>query len=299
MGFSRETIRLDSNQTFRLLRWEESVTKVEEILSNGVTIERIGQGDHWHYHKEQEFTLIKRGSGTRFIADRIELFDSGDLALIGSNVPHYWQLNGSSSGLSVQWDFPLDHGVWNFGEAAPLKPLSKKALRGIIIRGQTAISSSQQLETLSQTNGLERLAAFLQLLSGLAEAPEEDLHYLSDNPFSLIGSVEQQEAIRRSMSYILARYRERIRLPELLELSGMSRATFARQFQRHAGKSFTTFLNQVRLQAVCRNLRETSDAVSSIAFDHGFNQLSFFNRLFQREFQMSPTAYRNSQSPPC
>jgi transcriptional regulator GlxA family with amidase domain len=34
--------------------------------------------------------------------------------------------------------------------------------------------------------------------------------------------------------------------------------------------------------------------VGTIAFSHGFNQLSFFNRLFRREFHLNPSAYREN-----
>ena len=73
-------------------------------------------------------------------------------------------------------------------------------------------------------------------------------------------------------------------------------ATFTRQFQRHAGVCYTTYLNRIRLEAVCRELRRSKQAISSIALDHGFTQLSFFNRLFRRELGMPPKAYRESQA---
>jgi AraC-like DNA-binding protein len=106
------------------------------------------------------------------------------------------------------------------------------------------------------------------------------------------GNVETQEAIRRAVSYILAHYRENLSLSQLLKLTGMSRATFARQFLLHVGKSFSLFRNQVRLQAVCHALHVSPDPVGTIAFSHGFNQLSFFNRLFRREFGVNPSEYR-------
>jgi AraC-like DNA-binding protein len=292
MPSSREDIRLGAGQTFRLLRWERSVSRVEEVLAPGRVAPMRGHGDHWHYHSEMELTLIQRGAGTRFVADQIELFESGDLVLIGSNVPHYWHLRGVSSGLSLQWDFPLEHGIWGFGETAPLRALAEHARRGLHIRGAAVATIRQRMEALAGCTGLARLAVFLQVLAGLADASARDVRPLAAQPFSLSGTLDQQEAMRRAVSYIIAQYREPVRLPELLELTGMSRATFARQFPRHAGKSFSTFVNQVRLQAVCRALRDTAEPVSAIAFNHGFNQLSFFNRLFLREFGLSPTAYR-------
>jgi AraC-like DNA-binding protein len=242
-------------------------------------------------------SLIQRGSGTRFVADHIELFDSGDLVLIGSNVPHYWHQHGESAGLSLQWEFPMEHGIWSFGEAvAPLRTLAAKAQRALHLRGETARAAAAMMAELQHLSGLPRLVLFLKLLAALAVAPDGEMRPLAARPFALDGTAEQQDAIQRAVSYILAHYREPVRLEALHSLTGMSRATFARQFSRHAGKPFSTFLNQVRLQAVCRALRETAEPISAIAFSHGFNQLSFFNRLFRREFGCNPGAFRvNSQ----
>ncbi len=290
-----ENIRLAPDETFRLLRWVGSVNRVA-VVRAGKERPIRGHGDHWHYHRAMELTLIERGAGTRFVADHIELFEAGDLVLIGSNVPHYWHSRGRSAGLSVQWDFPIDHGIWSFGEmAAPIRALANSALRGLNLRGETAKRTAAAMGELPSLAGLPRLAAFLRLLAILTAAPKRDVRPLAALPFSMDGTDEQQEAVRRAVSYILAHYREPIRLEALLRLSGMSRATFARQFQRHAGKPFSTFLNQVRLQAVCRALLDTAEPIGTIAFTHGFNQLSFFNRLFQREFGTSPSVYRMRQ----
>jgi AraC-like DNA-binding protein len=144
----------------------------------------------------------------------------------------------------------------------------------------------------AEAAGLQRLGLFLELSGVLAEAPERDRRYLSRQAFSLSAPAEKQEAIRRAVSYILANHAEPVRLEDLLKVTGMSRPTFARQFKEHAGKSFSSFLNQVRIQAVCRALQETNLQITEIALSHGFRQLSFFNRLFRREIGCPPSRYR-------
>lgn len=295
MPLLREDVHFGANQTLRMLRWSRSVSQVEAVLAPDRVSPVQGHGDHWHYHRAMELTLIQRGTGTRFVADHIELFEPGDLVLLGTNVPHYWHFRGVSAGLSVQWDFPLEHGIWSFGEAAPLRALGGSARRGLHLRGPTADSTRRRMEELATLEGLARLAAFLQILGDLTVAPKRDIRPLAAEPFSLSGTAEHQEAVARAVSYIIAQYREPVHLPELLHLTGMSRSTFARQFRRHAGKSFATFLNQVRLQAVCRALRDTTELVGNVALNHGFNQLSFFNRLFRREFGVSPSLYRKGK----
>lgn len=296
MPVQREEIRFSSDETFRLLKWTRSVDRVQ-VLRNGVARAISGQGDRWHYHRAMELTLIQRGAGTRFVADHIALFEAGDLVLIGSNVPHYWHQHGESAGLSLQWDFPLEHGVWSLGEIhTPLRTLASRAQRGLHFRGSTAPAAAALMSELQSSTGLARLALFFKLLALLASAPAAHTRALAERPFALDGTAEQQDAVQRAVSFILAHYREPIRLKSLLALTGMSRATFARQFTRHAGKSFSVFLNQVRLQAVCRALRETAEPISAIAFANGFNQLSFFNRLFRREFGVSPSTMRARRS---
>lgn len=294
MDVQRENIELSRGETFRLLRWQHSVRDVEVDWDGGKSVRLEGQGDHWHYHPACELTFISTGSGTRLVADHIELFESGDLVLIGPNVPHYWQLRGESAGLALQWDLPPEHPVWTFSQATPLRFLFNAALRGIKIGGGTAENIKQQMLGLPRHTGFSRLAMFLYLLSTIAAAPSKDLQPLSSRPFAMNGNVEAQEAVRRAVSYILAHYRENVGLAELLKLTGMSRATFARQFPVQVGKSFSNFRNQVRLQAVCHALQSSNDPVGSIAFSHGFNQLSFFNRLFRREFGVNPSEYRES-----
>lgn len=292
MATSRENIQLGEGQAFRLLRWSEDISQVDEVMGPDRAVALQGRGDQWHYHPQTELTLVQDGKGTRYIADHIELFQPGDLVLIGSNVPHYWHVRGKSSGLAIQWHFPEQHGIWDFKESSHLRALEKFARRGLHLSGQTAATIREKMEAMQQLTELPRLTLFMSILSTLALAPGEEVRPLSARDFSMSGSDEQQEAIRRAVSYIIAHYREPIRLDTLLELTGMSRATFARQFQLHAGRSFSTFLNQVRLQAVCRALRDSTKPITSIALENGFNQLSFFNRLFRREFKMNPSNYR-------
>ena len=51
--------------------------------------------NRWHYHREVELIHFEEGDGTQFIGDSIHNFSSGDVVLIGSNLPHYWSFDSS------------------------------------------------------------------------------------------------------------------------------------------------------------------------------------------------------------
>src|SRR5690606_38178238 len=47
--------------------------------------------NQWHYHPEIELVLIVEGSGTALIGDSIVNIKSGDILLIGANLPHMFK----------------------------------------------------------------------------------------------------------------------------------------------------------------------------------------------------------------
>jgi AraC-like DNA-binding protein len=251
-----------------------------------------GAGDHWHYHPAMELTLFTAGAGMRFVGDHLAPFAAGDLVLLGEKLPHYWHTHGPSAGLAVQWHFPHGHPFWSFPETLTLADLFKSAARGLQYTGPTAIALGAGLRALAQSSGPERLGQLLHLLALLAAAPAGDVTPLSSRAFALPTASVHQQAIGAAVRHLLANFRDIIRLAEVLRLTGMSKPTFSRQFKQHSGKTFSEFVNQVRLQAACRELAETDDSVLEIALACGFTQISFFNRLFRRVYRCSPTRYR-------
>lgn len=65
-----------------------------------------------------------------------------------------------------------------------------------------------------------------------------------------------------------------------------------RLFRQHIGQSFCAYRNERRLQTAAQMLREGRQKIIDIAFAVGFNEVTYFNRLFHRRFGKTPAAYR-------
>ena len=291
----RETIEIPEGHSFRIIRWARNLKEVEVILGNGSARRVAGEGIHWHHHPEMEMTWFRTGQGTRFVGDHIGSFEPEDLVLLGGNLPHYWHADGKSSGLSVQWHFPPGHPFWSFPENLEIAGGFRCAERGLRLSGDAARTMAACLERISQAKGALRLSALMELFSMVAAAKESEVEVLSSRSFGP-GASRYQPAIAKAVRYLVANFREEVRLEDLLKLTGMSRPTFARQFKAHSGRSFSEFMNGIRLQAACRELAETDRSVLEISLDCGFNQISFFNRVFRREKGCSPREYRGGRN---
>jgi AraC-like DNA-binding protein len=78
---------------------------------------------------------------------------------------------------------------------------------------------------------------------------------------------------------------------KLAAAAGLSER-YVNELLYEAGASFTVRLNELRLGKAARLLAMTTTRISDIAFECGFNDLSYFNRSFRRRFGFTPTAAR-------
>jgi AraC-like DNA-binding protein len=85
---------------------------------------------------------------------------------------------------------------------------------------------------------------------------------------------------------------ETLSLDDLASEAAMSPYHFLRTFRRVAGMTPHQYVLRTRLHRAAVRLRRTDDAVSTIAFDAGFGDLSTFNRRFRRIMGASPSAFR-------
>jgi AraC-like DNA-binding protein len=287
-----ETITPLAGLSFRLLRWRDNLREVEQFTADGRVSPFEGAGDHWHLHREMELTFIERGSGLLLVGDHIAQLHGPELTLLGAHLPHCIRGLTGSTGISMQFHWPLEHPVRAFPEFVLLEPLWERARRGRLFGAATIARIRPLLAALPDSSAAARLGLLLQILAALVAAPPSQMTVLSKLEFAVQEGERHQAGIGRVIRRVLEEYAEPLPLSEALGLAGMSKASFERQFPRYTGCTFTAFLNRVRLDHARQLLLGSVDSISTIAYATGFNHLSHFNRLYRRRFGQTPSADR-------
>lgn len=291
-----EKIQLLPGESFRFLRWKDNVYDVEAIGIDGTCHPFKGAGNEWHHHSQMELTLVTRGRGTRFVGDDITHFKALDIVLIGSSLPHYWNGLNKSSGYAIQFDFKPEHPFWQLPETQILHSLWKDAQRGIHFTGTTATEIAKKMQAMSKCGGLGRFAIFLQILEILSKTSPKSLKIISSKTFVPPSRQATYRGIQKAINLVFSKFHEELYFNDVIKETGMSKATFERQFKKHTGKTFTQFVAEVRLNFASRKLVETGQTISEIAFESGFNNLSHFNHKFIERHKQSPSAFRKFHS---
>ncbi|MFT5822232.1 MAG: AraC-like DNA-binding protein [Crocinitomix sp.] len=84
-------------------------------------------------------------------------------------------------------------------------------------------------------------------------------------------------------------------IEEYAQLSGMSKSSFKRKFEKIYNVSPRKYLEKMKLTKAAELLLTTEQRISEIAYDCGFETISTFNRSFKTSFNISPSEYRLNQ----
>ena len=252
----------------------------------------------YHFHAEYELTYILEGAGKRYVGSHMENFTSGDLVLIGPNLPHCWKLDpgrdtqNPASAIVIQFDGAfLGDDFFNKNELQHIKRLFQKSGSGISFNGDTQRIVNQSLLALSEEESSFRmLIGLLEALQRLAQSTEYTL--LDQNQVIAERSLAEQERINPVFAYVVENFRQQVSLEHAAGIANMTTNAFCKYFKKITRKTFMETIIEYRLNYAIQQLVQTDKPISVIAFESGFGDVSHFYKMFKVKMNLSPLNYR-------
>jgi len=265
-----------------------------------------GPGDpvlETHWHAEYEFLIMERGQALFQIGLTTYEAQAGDVLFIPGGELHggYWPETGAAacaysaivfdldwlagrSGqdrASAQWLLPLQRGEVSLPHHLPADHPAAAA----IYREAAAIAGADSAGSpgfpLRLTGGL--LALFAEYAdAGLA---------VRQDPWNA-ARPETPERLIRVLAYMEQEYGRKLTVAQLAGIAGMSEGHFSRLFKLYMRKTPIEYLNGYRLQRAAEQLRRRGVTVSEAALSCGFDNFSYFSKMFRSRFHCTPSEYR-------
>lgn len=106
------------------------------------------------------------------------------------------------------------------------------------------------------------------------------------------GAQSSDPAVAAAQAWAAEHYRQEAPVAQMIVASGLAERTFKRRFAQATGMAPLDYVHHLRLEEAKQMLEADAASIESIAFEVGYRDVSFFNRLFRRKVMMSPTQYR-------
>lgn len=161
--------------------------------------------------------------------------------------------------------------------------ISRTAIEAGANPGQTLKDNQRYLAEINRIADFDALCLWLTRV----------MNSLMDSIFRFAG-LRHSNAIHQSVQYISAHYAERLTLEDMARRVYLSPAYFSRIFKQEVGEPFTSYLNRVRIDHSRALLRKKELRLVDIALMVGFEDQSYFTKVFKKVVGTSPLRYRES-----
>lgn len=255
----------------------------------------------WHYHPQYELLYISQSTGIRFVGDSVAQFYPGDLVLVGAYLPHLWRNDTSyyEAGANKEVETIvlkftknfIGEGTFDLPEFLEIKHLIEQSNYGLCFGKNISEELHEELISIVDLSPIEQSIRLLDILRRLAHTSDKEV--LSSTDMRQF-TQENSHRIDTVLKFISDNYDNYITLKDVAEIACMTTNSFCRYFKRMTNKSFTQFLNVVRIRNASRLLVQENMPISEVCYLVGYKSISNFNRQFKQIMGCTPNMYRQN-----
>jgi YesN/AraC family two-component response regulator len=253
-----------------------------------------------HFHEEFELNFIENAKGAkRIVGDNIETIDNMELVLVGSNIPHGWFTHECQSEnvheVTIQFHRDLfDEKFLNRNQMSFIRSMLERSFRGISFAPETIKNIKPRLLELSKTSGFSSVMELLSILHDLSVS--RNMKTLTTLTFANEQTSYESRRIEKAFEYMRNNYEKEISLDDIAKIVNMTVVSFSRFIKKRTGKTFIDSLNDIRLGHASRLLIDTRLSIAEVSYRCGYNNLSYFNRIFKKKHNYTPKEFRENYS---
>ena len=268
-----------------------------------------------HWHNEMELIYIKKGTALITIDMNNYILDAGCVAIILPGRIHGIFSDGKSDykSLNPESDIEYENIIFDIRMLYPkqsdimteqfFEKLCNNSLPYVCCITPSTSEYNTIISCLDEADNICR--SFPQWYNLAIRSCLYRFFYiysclLSENENNTITAksvnTEYIERLKLITKYIEMHYNEDISIKKMADLCNISQSHFMRFFKDNIGNSFIDYLNDYRLITASRLLTGSDSMITDIAIQCGFNNISYFNRLFKKKYNMSPGKFRKTYS---
>lgn len=261
----------------------------------------------WHWHDELEFLFIQAGYAKILLPDKNIFLAPGDCIFLTPNLLH--SIRSIDDNDCTLYTFKFDsHCIFGYNETS----LSAKYVTPVI-----ASPSMQYLIIKKGTSGMEEMLELLD--TSIKLMLEKNFGYelkvkgyicqlwnlllpFFQNasltaPSHVSHSTLDAERIKDAIIFIQERYMEPLTLDDIAASIHVSKSECCRCFQRALGLTAFDYLLKYRIFESTRKIMrgdKIADSISTLAASVGFNNASYYNKIFKKYVGCTPTEYKKT-----
>ncbi|MFA6856998.1 MAG: AraC family transcriptional regulator [Treponema sp.] len=251
-----------------------------------------------HWHLDFELIHIIEGNYAMFIGNCERTLHPGDICFITSGILHG---DGKDVEKCLYESVVFDPDMLRLKNYSSDEFISKMIDRQIYAdavipaaeENREFLSTAQKLYKVmkEKPEGYELFTTgFMFEFLGLVK---EKNYYFEKSLTPSTGKKLRTDQLKAVLNLVQTRYNSALSLEQMADTAGLSPKYFCRVFREMTHHTPVEYLNLYRVNCACDKLRTTDDPIIDVAYGCGFNDFSYFIKIFKRYKGMTPFKYRN------
>ena len=174
-------------------------------------------------------------------------------------------------------------------EMGEVQALMERANSGLAFDGETKRLVGVRMKLIPTLNHFDQFIELLQIFQILASC--ESAVSLGARPIANKQILKQQERMARVYQYVEKHFLDKINTAQIADELSLSVPAFCRYIKKTTKLTYTDFVNQYRIN-YSKQLLLQDTSITACCYESGFENLSYFNRVFKKQEGISPSAYQ-------